>query len=126
MDFQRALQRDALHWLLGSLCGVFRVPFDLKLIDQNHPPPTTRATFHEAARALGFKTGECAVAGLDWAKLPLPAIAFLNDLSPEAPSESSLETPIESAIESLSPRRRPEVYPQLGDGVIHFVERCGT
>ena len=113
MYLQGELQRDALHWLLGSLCGVFRVPFDPKLIDQNHPPPTTRATFHEAARALGFKTGECAVDRLDWAQLPLPAIAFLNDLSPEAPSESSLETAIESAIESPSPRRRPGSSPAL-------------
>ncbi len=101
MLLQGELQRDALHWLLGSLCGVFRVPFDLKLIDQNHPPPTTRATFHEAARALGFKTGECAVAGIDWTKLPYPAIAFLNDPAPTPPSDSP------------SPRRTPEVYPHL-------------
>ena len=70
MDFERELQRDALHWLLGSLCGVFRIPFDSRLIDQNHPPPTTLATFHEAARALGLKTGSRAVAGGDWTKLP--------------------------------------------------------
>ena len=42
-----------LLWLLGSLCSLYRIPFDPKLVEQDFPPPHSRATFHEAARALG-------------------------------------------------------------------------
>ena len=65
-----------LLWLLGSLCNLHRIPFDPALIEQNYPPPHDLATFHDAARALGFKTGHSAQPE-DWQKLPLPAIAFL-------------------------------------------------
>ena len=34
--------------------------------------------------------------------------------------------PVSESNRRLDPGLRPEVYPQLGDGVIHFVERCGT
>ena len=44
------------------------------------PPPHSLVTFHEAARALGFKTGHSRHPA-DWQKLPLPAIAFLSSLS---------------------------------------------
>ncbi|MBL8396580.1 MAG: peptidase domain-containing ABC transporter [Candidatus Accumulibacter sp.] len=75
-DVQRGLQREEVFWLLGSLSGLFRIPFDAALIAQNFPPPYTLATFHEAARALGIKTGSCPMPGKQWLKLPLPAIAF--------------------------------------------------
>jgi len=77
MQLQGELNRDDVLWLLGSLCGLFRIPFDAGLIAQSHPPPYTLVTLHEAARALGIKTGEAAVARLDWPKLPYPLIAFL-------------------------------------------------
>ncbi|MEO8411969.1 MAG: hypothetical protein ABI478_15495 [Propionivibrio sp.] len=78
MGVQGAIERGEMLWLLGSLCGLFRIPFDAALIAQNFPPPTTRVTLHEAARALGMQTGQHPVAGCDWSKVPLPAIAFLN------------------------------------------------
>ena len=65
-------------WLLGSLCSLYRIPFDPNLVQQEFPPPHTLDTFHEAARALGFKTGTHTTAIPDWQKLPLPAIAFLR------------------------------------------------
>lgn len=79
--------RDLL-WLLGSLCNLYRIPFDPKLIEQDFPPPHDLNTFHEAARALGFKTGHSAHPA-DWQKLPLPAIAFLRAV-PEALSTEPL------------------------------------
>ena len=69
-----------LLWLLGSLSGFYRLPFDASLVAQQFPPPYTLATVHEAARSLGLKTGHTALAGIDWQKLPLPAIAFLRPL----------------------------------------------
>ncbi|MBP6037678.1 MAG: hypothetical protein KA603_16265, partial [Azonexus sp.] len=71
------LGREELAWLFASLCGLYRVPFDAALLQSAHPPPLTRATLHEAARALGFRTGLVPSAGLDWQRLPLPALAFL-------------------------------------------------
>ena len=35
--------RDLL-WLLGSLCSLYRIPFDPKLIEQEFPPPHDLAT----------------------------------------------------------------------------------
>jgi subfamily B ATP-binding cassette protein HlyB/CyaB len=54
---KKALGRDEALWLLGSLSQLHRLPFDARLVAQQFPPPYTQATFHEAARSLGFKTG---------------------------------------------------------------------
>ncbi|WP_434516154.1 peptidase domain-containing ABC transporter [Dechloromonas sp. ARDL1] len=75
-----------LLWLLGSLCNLYRIPFDPKLIEQEFPPPHSLATFHEAARALGFKTGQ-GTHPAEWQALPLPAIAFLRAI-PETESQT--------------------------------------
>ena len=72
------LGKKALLWLLGSLSGLYRTPFDPKLVEQHFPPPYSLATFHEAARALGFKTGQSQHPA-DWQKLLLPAVAFMQD-----------------------------------------------
>ena len=85
MHLQGEVKHGDILWLLGSLCGLFRIPFDAALIAQNYPPPYTLATLHEAARALGITTGQCVAARPDWQKIPLPAIAF------QLP-EASLET----------------------------------
>ncbi len=77
-------------WLLGSLCSLYRIPFDPKLIEQDFPPPHSLATFHEAARALGFKTGHSPHPA-DWQKLPLPAIAFLRAV-PEVNADEAIPT----------------------------------
>lgn len=76
MPQQGEVRREDMLWLLGSLCGVFRIPFDDALIVQGYPPPCTLTTLHDAARALGIKTGNRALNRVDWLKLPLPAIAF--------------------------------------------------
>ncbi|MBI3524740.1 MAG: peptidase domain-containing ABC transporter [Betaproteobacteria bacterium] len=69
---------EELLWLLGSLSSLFRLPFDGALVESQYPPPHTRATFHEAARALGFKTGKHPLPRTSWSGLPLPCIAFLK------------------------------------------------
>ncbi|KAB2912149.1 MAG: peptidase domain-containing ABC transporter [Dechloromonas sp.] len=81
-------QSEALLWLLGSLCSLYRIPFDPKLVAQDFPPPYRLATLHEAARRLGFKTGDTAQPN-DWQKLPLPAIAFLRAI-PEAHAQADV------------------------------------
>ncbi|MBI5921973.1 MAG: peptidase domain-containing ABC transporter [Betaproteobacteria bacterium] len=69
---------EELLWLLGSLSSLYRLPFDSALVESQFPPPHTRASFHEAARTLGFKTGSHPLPRESWCGLPLPCIAFLN------------------------------------------------
>ncbi len=78
-------------WLLGSLSGLYRLPFDAALVSQEFPPPYSIATFHEAARSLGLKTGSVGIEQINWQKLPLPAIAFLRPV-PVVPANDS-QTP---------------------------------
>lgn len=70
-------EKDTMLWRLGSLCNLYRIPFDAQLVAQAHPPPHDVMRFHEAARRLGFKTGESAHPA-DWKGFPLPAVAFLK------------------------------------------------
>ena len=77
-------------WLWGSLCSLYRIPFDAALVANQFPPPYTLATLHEAARALGFKTGTRPLPDTGWDKLPYPCIAFLKpppQAEPAAPAE---------------------------------------
>jgi ATP-binding cassette, subfamily B, bacterial HlyB/CyaB len=87
MSLTDSVRREEVLWALGSICSLYRLPFDSALVAQQFPPPYSIGTFHEAARSLGLKTGTCPIAGLDWQSLPLPAIAFL------APDEGSEEPP---------------------------------
>ena len=86
---QGDLGYQELLWLLGSLCNLYRIPFDPKLIEQEFPPPHSLATLHEAARALGFKTGQ-GTHPAQWQALPLPAIAFLRAI-PETESQTGVK-----------------------------------
>jgi len=51
-SLERELRRNDPHWLIASMCGLYRLSFDPALIDQNLLPFAAPATFHEAARAL--------------------------------------------------------------------------
>lgn len=77
-----------IQWILGSLSGLFRQPFDAALVAQQFPPPCSVATLHAAARSLGFKTGAVSIEGINWQRTPLPAVAFLR-APPGTPEESS-------------------------------------
>lgn len=97
-------------WLLGSLSGLYRLPFDAALVAQEFPPPYTVSTFHEAARSIGLKTGSVGIQHMDWQKLPLPAIAFLRPVpvaqQSEAVPTNDSELP-EPSTPSATPSRTP-------------------
>ena len=78
MSARDELKHQDLLWLLGSLSGFYRLPFDAALVAQEFPPPYTHVTLHEAARELGLKTGSASLREINWQTLPLPAIAFLR------------------------------------------------
>lgn len=82
------LEEHYALWLLGSLANLYRIPFDTALVAQQYPPPHTLASFHEAARALGLKTGTRPLVDIDWVKPPLPAVTFMY-----APLDNSAITP---------------------------------
>lgn len=90
--FQRALSAEDLFWLLGSLCGLYRIPFDASLVAKSFPPPYTVGTLHEMARALGIKTGSQSLSNEHWASVPLPAIAFLRIGSQNSGLENDIGT----------------------------------
>lgn len=81
---------DAL-WLLGSLCGLWRVPFDMRLAEQAFPPPYDLPAIRHALTEYGFKSGASALEDADWARVPLPAVAFLRPT--QIPSLAGDETP---------------------------------
>ncbi len=83
MSLTDSVRREDVLWALGSLCGLYRLPFDSALLAQQFPPPYQVATFHDMARAVGIKSGSCATAGLDWQQAPLPAVAFLRTPQPD-------------------------------------------
>jgi subfamily B ATP-binding cassette protein HlyB/CyaB len=89
---RRTLAGEHMLWLLGSLSNFYRIPFDAALVAQQYPPPHTVASFHEAARGLGLKTGARKLDGLDWRKLPLPAIAYLRAQETPPASQSGADS----------------------------------
>ena len=76
MRVQALSERD-FAWLVGSLCQVNRIAFDAELLLQRFPAPHSISQFREALAALGFRTGEAALA-----KAAYPCIAFLKGDTP--------------------------------------------
>lgn len=92
MSLERKLRREEVLWLLGSVSALYRMPFDAELVSQQFPPPYSVATFHDIAHALALKTAGCSTAGIDWQKIPFPAVAFLQQAAETyaAPIEDTL------------------------------------
>ncbi len=102
---QGKLTCDELLWLLGSLGGLFRIPFDAALTAQAYPPPCTVATLHEAARSIGLRTGSCRVSRLDGQRCPFPVIAFLHPAAqPAGAPDSGTKPPAAAATAAEDPR----------------------
>jgi subfamily B ATP-binding cassette protein HlyB/CyaB len=69
----QALTQGDFLWLAGSLCRLYRRPFDAALLLQHFPAPHSMRQLHEALQSLGFRVGD----GL-LAKASFPCIAFLK------------------------------------------------
>ena len=91
-----------LLWLLGSLCQIGRQPFDATLVAQEFPPPYSTTTLHEAARALGFKTGERSVTAAVLPGLTFPCIAFLHQAPHSAGAPTQLHVVREGEVDEPS------------------------
>lgn len=91
-------------WLLGSLCQLYRVPFDPLLVERQFPPPCSLVSIHNALHTFGFKTGErpLPVSVDELIKLPLPVAAFLPQTPTEPPADQ-VETPESVTEPNLTP-----------------------
>ena len=128
---QRALRTDEALWLLGSLCSLKRIPFDAAFIAQHFPPPITRASLHEAARALGFQTGSCPIRNLRNGEHLLPAIAFLRDpppgttpSAPEAPAHTASAMDADCSSSSGDPPPHAPRPPASACLIVGLSEEC--
>ena len=65
-------------WALGSLCSLYRTPFDADLLHKQVPPPYDAATLVRTARSLGFKIKEQRVSAAKLHKQSLPCLVVLN------------------------------------------------
>ena len=83
--------RTDFLWLLGSLCQLYRVPFDPLLIERQFPPPCSTGTLRTSLDILGFKVGmlEFQPDKFTLDKFPLPAIGFLKYEAEETPETAS-------------------------------------
>ncbi len=73
----QAIEPAPMLWVLGSLCQLYRIPFDAKLILQRYAPPYSLATLGEAAEALGLQVGEWRPV-TEFAQVSLPSIALVK------------------------------------------------
>jgi subfamily B ATP-binding cassette protein HlyB/CyaB len=116
-----------LLWLLGSLCQLGRQPFDPALVSQEFPPPNTTVTLHEAARLLGFRTGERSVTAAVLPELTFPCVAFLHPVPHAAPPVAGAPTQLhvvregESAELPEPPCARPALILRADANRFHFI-----
>jgi len=64
-------------WVLGSLCQIYRIPFDAKLVLQRYAPPYTLATLCEAGESLGLAVGQWREVRT-FAEVVLPCVALVK------------------------------------------------
>jgi subfamily B ATP-binding cassette protein HlyB/CyaB len=72
------LSGDAFVWLLGSLCQINRLPFDPALLVQRFPAPHSTLQVVDAAKSLGFKTGDFDISRKRVQQASVPCVAFLK------------------------------------------------
>lgn len=77
-DSEEHVETQAALWLLASLAGFYRQPFDAELVIKRFPPPIDLPTLIEALSALGLKAGLAHWPEAGLSDLPLPAVALLS------------------------------------------------
>lgn len=98
------LDTPSTLWLLGSLAGFYRRPFDAALVLQRFVPPFDFPSLIGALAAQGLKAGLTRWPLDDWTTLPLPAVVFLPQTDTEPQSISAIpETATVKATSTLSP-----------------------
>lgn len=121
-DSEEHVETQAALWLLASLAGFYRQPFDAELVIKRFPPPIDLPTLIEALGALGLKAGLAHWPDAGLSALPLPAVALLS-----APAPETSQTAVEPAS-TASPQHpsrttlTPALIVQHGDDTLTLVK----
>jgi subfamily B ATP-binding cassette protein HlyB/CyaB len=122
-DAEEHVDTQAALWLLASLAGFYRQPFDPELVIKRFPPPIDLPTLIEALSALGLKAGLAPWPEVGLSALPLPAVALLATPVHEATQGDSGE---EANTASPQPPPRTTLTPALivqhGDDTLAWVK----
>lgn len=122
-DAEEHVDTQAALWLLASLAGLYRQPFDAELVIKRFPPPIDLPTLIEALGALGLKAGFSHWPEAGLSALPLPAVALLS-----APTAETTHTTSPEAESAASPQSStctpltPALIVQHGDDTLAWVK----
>jgi len=120
---QSHVETQAALWLLASLAGFYRQPFDAELVTKRFPPPFDLPTLIEALQALGLKAGLVPWPEAGLTALPLPAVALLAAPAAEITQTAAAEgeyaaTPQAASVSALT----PALIVQHGDDSLAWVK----
>ncbi|WP_332752355.1 peptidase domain-containing ABC transporter [Hydrogenophaga sp.] len=83
VGLSHALSTEEAVWLLGSLAGLHRKPFDAELLIKRFAPPWDLPTLIEALAGLGLKAQPVPWPDPAHPPPPLPAVAFARGTAPD-------------------------------------------
>ena len=75
---------ETFFWALGSLCNLYRIPFDARLTSIQFPPPHTSSALLEALKATGFEASVKKQGFTTLLKQKLPLMVLLEPVSGDA------------------------------------------
>ncbi|MEJ5211995.1 MAG: hypothetical protein WHV61_11295, partial [Burkholderiales bacterium] len=110
-DPEEWVETQAALWLLASLAGFYRQPFDAELVIKRFPPPIDLPTLIEALGALGLKAGLAHWPEAGLSTLPLPAVALPQGGGAIRSVEERFEV---SAMNGAATFRREKFIPKGG------------
>lgn len=82
------LPHGDLAWALGSVCALHRLPFSADLLAREFPPPFTRVALIAAARALGLRVKQIALARASIERQVFPLLVALERPAAESQDPS--------------------------------------
>lgn len=120
-NFDGFVGKQEVLWLLASVAGLYRQPFDAELLIKRFPPPFDLPTLLEALNTLGIKAGIASWSGIEASKLPLPSVVMLTGSIASSMYQGSpeLET---SAVPTEPLPLTPALIVQYGDDFLAWVK----
>jgi len=120
---QSRVETQAALWLLASLAGLYRQPFDAELVIKRFPPPFDIPALIEALNALGLKAGLAPWPEAGLSALPLPAVALLAEPTPDVTYAAVAEGENAASQQSASTSTlTPALIVQHGDDSLAWVK----
>mgnify|MGYP003642809314 FL=1 len=122
--WQEEVDTPSALWLLGSLAGFYRRPFDAELVMKGFAPPFSFPTLIEALETLGLKAALSQWPKGNWHSLPLPAVVFLAGPAghDSHDSDATFDPELDSFEESEKPSQlTPALIVEHNDGTLAWV-----